>query len=76
MIICENPLLGIPPEMKKRSFLSRKAELHHGLGISIMRKITEDAGGQFDIVLSDDLFRVLAVLPPGDTPERGKAPVE
>ena len=28
-----------------------------------MKKITDDAGGQFDIVLSDDLFRILAVIP-------------
>ena len=63
MIICENPLLGVPPKQRKRSFLSSKTEPYHGLGISIMKTITEDAGGQFDIVLSDDLFRILAVIP-------------
>ena len=67
MIICENPLLGVPPKQQKLSFLSGKAEPYHGLGISIMKKITEDAGGQFDIVLSDDLFRILVVIPLKET---------
>lgn len=63
MIICENPLLGILPKIKRQSFFSNKADPYHGLGISIMKKITEDADGQFDIVLSDDLFRVLVLIP-------------
>lgn len=63
MIICENPLLGIPPKMQKKSFFSRKTEPYHGLGISIMEKIVHDADGQFDIILSDDLFQILVLLP-------------
>lgn len=64
MIICENPLLGVSPRMRKKTFLSTKKELDHGLGISIMQKIVADAKGQFDIVISDDLFRVLVLIPP------------
>ena len=64
MILCENPLLGVQPKMQHSVFPSIKAEPWHGLGISIMERITHDAGGQLDIVLSDDLFRVLALIPP------------
>ena len=63
MIICENPLLGIPPKMQKKSFFSKKTEPYHGLGISIMEQIVHDAHGQFDIVLSEDLFQILVVIP-------------
>lgn len=65
-IICENPLLGIPPKTEKRSFLSRKAGPYHGLGISIMERIAHDAGGQFNIILSKDLYQVLVLIPPRD----------
>lgn len=64
MIICENPLLGVPPRMADKSFLSQKPAPYHGLGISIMKKTARDAGGRLDIVLADDLFRLLAVIPP------------
>ena len=63
MIICENPLLGISPKMQKKSFFSKKTEPYHGLGISIMEQIVHDAHGQFDIVLSEDLFQILVVIP-------------
>ena len=66
MIICENPLLGVLPKMQRRSFLSTKKSVYHGLGISIMQKIAEDAGGQFDIALADDLFRILVLIPPAE----------
>ncbi len=64
LILCENPLLGIQPRMQQSAFISRKTEPYHGLGISIMERITHDAGGQLDIVLSGDLFRVIALIPP------------
>lgn len=64
MIICENPLLGIPPKMVRKSFFSKKAEPWHGLGISIMEKIAQDAGGRLEVVLYQDTFRVLALIPP------------
>lgn len=64
MIICENPLLGVMPRMKRSSFFSSKRSLYHGLGISIMEAIAHDAGGQFDIVVEDDMFKILACIPP------------
>lgn len=69
MIICENPLLGVPPKMQDTSFFSQKSEPYHGLGISIMEKTVRDTGGQLDIVLADDLFRLLVVIPPGEHSE-------
>ncbi len=63
MIICENPLLGILPKMQERSFFSQKTEPYHGLGISIMEKAVHDTGGNLDIVIADDLFRLLIVIP-------------
>ena len=64
MIVCENPLLGKRPKTEKRRFLSSKEEPYHGLGISIMEKIAHDAGGQFDIVVTRELFRVIVLIPP------------
>lgn len=64
MILCENPLLSIPPKMVKKAFISKKAEPYHGLGISIMEKITRDAGGHLEVLLYEDSFRVLALIPP------------
>ena len=66
MIICENPLLGIPPKMVKKSFFSKKTEPCHGLGISIMEKIAHDAGGRLEVALYEDTFRVLALIPPSN----------
>jgi hypothetical protein len=53
--------------MQDTSFFSQKSEPYHGLGISIMEKTVRDTGGQLDIVLADDLFRLLVVIPPGGT---------
>ncbi len=65
MILCENPLLGQRPKMQGDAALfSKKKEPFHGLGISIMERIAQDAGGQLDIVICDDLFRVFALIPP------------
>ena len=64
MIVCENPLLGKQPKTEKRRFLSSKEEPYHGLDISIMEKIAHDAGGQFDIVVTRELFRVIVLIPP------------
>lgn len=64
MIICENPLLGMIPKTAKQLFSSSKKEPYHGLGISIMEKIVSNAGGQFDIVSTDELFRLLILIPP------------
>ena len=63
MIICSNPLLKVMPEKKKDSFLSKKKEPYHGLGISIMKQITENAGGELDTVVDGDLFSVMAFIP-------------
>ena len=63
MIICENPLLGIPLKMIKSSFFSNKKEAWHGLGISIMEHITKEASGHLEVLVQDDCFRVLAVIP-------------
>ena len=63
-IICENSLLGISPKMIRTSFLSKKVEPYHGLGISIMKRILEEAEGTFEVSVSDDLFRVFAIIPP------------
>ncbi len=63
MILCENPLLGILPAKKSTSFFSRKTEPLHGLGISIMEKILQNAGGQLNITIKNDTFRVLALIP-------------
>lgn len=65
-IICENPLLGVPPRMQRTSFISQKYEPYHGLGLSIMKRIAEEAGGTLDTVVSEDLFRLLAIIPPAD----------
>lgn len=65
-IICENPLMGILPKMHRTSFLSKKYEPYHGLGISIMKRLVDEADGTFETVVSDDLFRVLAIIPPKD----------
>ena len=63
-IICENPLLGVRPVAEKHSFFSTKTEEGHHLGISIMERIVHDAGGQFNIILSDDdLFQILILIP-------------
>ncbi len=66
LILCENPLLGLLPKMKQVSFLSKKKEPYHGLGISIMEGIAREAGGQFDIVIAGDQFRAIALIPPKD----------
>ena len=63
IILCENPLLGVKPKMQQSYFFTQKSEAYHGLGISIMERITKDAGGQLDIVISGDLFRVIALIP-------------
>lgn len=63
-IICENPLLGIPPKMQRASFLSNKYEPYHGLGISIMKYIVDEAKGTFEVVVSEDQFRVFVIIPP------------
>ena len=63
-IICENPLLGIPPKMQRSSFLSSKYEPYHGLGISIMKRIVDEANGTFEVAVNDDLFRVFIIIPP------------
>ena len=63
LIICANPLLNVMPEKRKDSFLSRKKEPYHGLGISIMEKIMQDAGVQLDVVVDEDLFNVMAFVP-------------
>jgi len=63
-IICENPLLGIPPKMQRSSFLSSKYEPYHGLGISIMKRIVDEANGTFEVAVNNDLFRVLIIIPP------------
>ena len=63
MIICANPLLGVMPQKKKDSFLSKKKEPYHGLGISIMKQITENADGELDTVVDGDLFSVMAFIP-------------
>ena len=62
-ILCENPLLGIFPAKTQKSFRSRKKEPYHGIGLSIMRKIAEDAGGQLDVTADDHQFHVLAFIP-------------
>ena len=62
-IICENPLLGISPAKAKQGFRSRKEEPYHGIGISIMQKIAEDAKGQLDVAADDLAFHVLAFIP-------------
>ena len=62
-IICENPLLGIPPKMQRSSFLSSKYEPYHGLGISIMKRIVDEANGTFEVAVNDDLFRVFVIIP-------------
>ena len=62
-IICENPLLGVLPAKTKRGFRSRKAEPYHGIGISIMQQIAENAGGQLDIAVDDLQFHVLSFIP-------------
>ena len=66
VIICENPLLGVPPKMQRTSFFSQKYEPYHGLGLSIMKHIADEAGGTFEAAVSEDLFRVLAIIPPAD----------
>lgn len=63
-IICENPLLGIPPKMQRSSFLSSKYEPYHGLGISIMKRIVDKANGTFEVAVNNDLFRVFIIIPP------------
>lgn len=63
-IICENPLLGIPPKMQRSSFLSSKYGPYHGLGISIMKRIVDEANGTFEVAVNDDLFRVFIIIPP------------
>lgn len=63
-IICENPLFGIPPKMQRSSFLSSKDEPYHGLGISIMKRIVDEANGTFEVAVNDDLFRVFIIIPP------------
>jgi len=65
-IICENPLLGIPPKMQRSSFLSSKYEPYHGLGISIMKRIVDEANGTFEVAVNNDLFRVFIIIPPKD----------
>ena len=67
MIICENPLLGIPPKTEKGFFSSKKKDPYHGLGISIMERIAEEASGQLEVTLYEDTFRVLAIIPPVDS---------
>lgn len=62
-IICENPLLGVKPAQSKQRFRSRKTEPYHGIGISIMQKIAEDAGGQLDVAVDALAFHVLAFIP-------------
>ena len=64
MIICENPLLGVLPKMQGKTLFTHKNEPYHGLGISIMEKAVHDAGGQLDILVNNDLFQVIALIPP------------
>ena len=64
MIICENPTLGLPPKANDKKLFSVKTEPLHGLGISIMEKIVQEAGGQFDIIYSKDMFRIIVLIPP------------
>ena len=64
MIICENPTLGLPPKANEKKLFSVKTEPLHGLGISIMEKIVQEAGGQFDIKYSKDMFRIIVLIPP------------
>lgn len=63
-IICENPLFGIPPKMQRSSFLSSKYEPYHGLGISIMKRIVDEADGTFEVAVTNELFRVFVIIPP------------
>ena len=63
-IICENPLFGIPPKMHRSSFLSSKYEPYHGLGISIMKRIVDEADGTFEVAVTNELFRVFVIIPP------------
>ena len=63
LILCDNPLLGIFPAKTRQSFRSRKNEPSHGIGISIMQKIAEDAGGQLDVTADELQFHVLAFIP-------------
>lgn len=67
-IICENPLLGVLPKMKRASFLSSKVEPYHGLGISIMKRLVDESNGTFEVALSENLFRVFALIPPEKHP--------
>ena len=50
--------------MQRSSFLSSKYEPYHGLGISIMKRIVDEANGTFEVAVNDDLFRVLIIIPP------------
>ncbi len=63
MILCENPLYGELPKTRNSFIYSQKEEQYHGLGISIIDKIAQDAGGRMDIIISNDLFRILVYIP-------------
>ncbi len=52
-----------PPLHRRPSFISRKAEPYHGLGLSFLDRIANEAGGRIDVVLKDDLFCVLILIP-------------
>lgn len=62
MIICENPI--VQKKSRASFFRSIKKEPGHGLGITIMQKIAEDAKGQIDFICADNSFKVLALIPP------------
>lgn len=66
-IICENPLLGVLPQMQRTSFLSTKYEPYHGLGISIMKQIVIESEGTFEVTASNDTFRVFVIIPAKNT---------
>lgn len=63
IISCENPLLGISPLKTGKTFFSTKKQLSHGTGISIMQHIMNDIHGQLDILVDDDMFKVIALIP-------------
>ena len=65
MIICENPLFGVYPKTQNKTLFSSKPELYHGLGLSIMEQLVQEAGGQFDVIIDQEqeLFRILALIP-------------
>ena len=59
--------------MVKTSFFTNKAEPYHGLGISIMERIANEASGHIEVTLYEDCFRVLAIIPPKEAAGLGSA---